>query len=146
MKIRPIEADDFKQWLPLWQGYLTFYKSALGDAQTQLTFNRLLDQTVPMHGFVAEEAGKLIGFTVFLYHLSSWGPVSYCYLEDLFTSEEARGKGVAAALIDAVAGHAKAQGATKLYWQTHESNKAARALYSRVAENEGFIVYARKLD
>jgi GNAT superfamily N-acetyltransferase len=145
MKIRPIEDRDFESWLPLWQGYLAFYNASLSVSQTRLTFNRLVDRTVPMHGLVAEDNGQLIGFTIFLYHLSSWGPVSYCYLEDLFTSEDARGKGVAAALIEAVAAHAKTQGASKLYWQTHETNKRAQALYNRVAENEGFIVYAQKL-
>jgi GNAT superfamily N-acetyltransferase len=145
MKIRDIAAEDFEAWLPLWQGYLTFYKASLSDAQTRLTFNRLIDKTVPMHGFVAEGDGKLIGFTICLYHLSSWGAVSYCYLEDLFTAEAARGKGVAAALIEAVAAHAKAHGATKLYWQTHQSNTRAQALYNRLAENEGFIVYSRTL-
>jgi len=29
-----------------------------------------------------------------------------------------------------------------VYWQTHQSNTTARALYDKVAVNEGFIVYA----
>ncbi len=87
----------------------------------------------------------MVGFTICLFHLSSWGRTSYCYLEDLFTAEAARGKGVAAALIEAVAADAQAKGASKLYWQTHVTNTRARALYDRVAENEGFIVYSRTL-
>ncbi len=30
----------------------------------------------------------------------------------------------------------------RLYWQTHQSNIAARRLYDSVAENEGFIAYS----
>jgi hypothetical protein len=28
-----------------------------------------------------------------------------------------------------------------VYWQTHETNATARALYDRIAERSGFIVY-----
>jgi GNAT superfamily N-acetyltransferase len=143
--IQPLAPDDFDAFLPLWQGYLTFYKSSLSVDQTQLTWARLQDPSQPMHGLGAYDAGNLVGFTIYLFHLSSWAPTSYCYLEDLFTAESARGNGVAAALIEAVARDAKARGATKLYWQTQSTNQRARALYDRVAANEGFIVYARTL-
>ncbi len=143
--IKPLTSADFEAWLPLWQGYLTFYKSALPDEQTRLTWSRIHNSDVPMHAFGAFEDGRLIGFTIYLFHLSSWASASYCYLEDLFTSEDARGKGAAAALIEAVADDAAAKGAAKLYWQTHSTNARARALYDRVAENEGFIVYSRNL-
>jgi GNAT superfamily N-acetyltransferase len=145
LQIKPLETTDYDAWLPLWQGYLTFYKASLSDEQTALTWSRLQDQSIPMHGFGAFLGDQLVGFTIYLFHLSSWGPTSYCYLEDLFTAEAARGKGAAAALIDAVAADAKARGATKLYWQTNSTNARARALYDRVAENEGFIVYNRPL-
>jgi hypothetical protein len=32
-----------------------------------------------------------------------------------------------------------------VYWQTHAQNVAARALYDRLAEHLGFIVYAHDL-
>jgi GNAT superfamily N-acetyltransferase len=143
--VRPLSPSNFDAWLPLWQGYLTFYKAKLSEAQTRLTWARIHDPAVPMHGLGAFLDGALVGFTIYLFHLSSWAQGSYCYLEDLFTSDSARGKGVAGALIEAVAEDARARGASKLYWQTHETNTRARALYDRVAENEGFIVYARSL-
>ena len=39
---------------------------------------------------------------------------------------------------------ARAAGASRLYWLTHETNASARALYDRLAERSGFIQY-RKL-
>jgi GNAT superfamily N-acetyltransferase len=143
--IRPLAEKDFEAWLPLWQGYLTFYKASLGDAQTRLTWKRIHDPAEPMHALGAFLGDAMVGFTVYLFHLSSWGATSYCYLEDLFTAEAARGKGAAGALIEAVAEAARAKGASKLYWQTHVTNTQAQALYDRVAENEGFIVYSRGL-
>jgi GNAT superfamily N-acetyltransferase len=144
--IRPLVPSDFEAWAPLWQGYLTFYKSELSKEQTMLTWSRLHDPIMPIYAVGAFDGTQMLGFTVYLFHLSSWAETGYCYLEDLFTSDSARGKGVAAALIDAVAEDAKAKGASKLYWQTHQDNTRARALYDRVAAHDGFIVYARPVN
>jgi GNAT superfamily N-acetyltransferase len=67
------------------------------------------------------------------------------YLQDLYTAESARGQGIGRTLIGAVAERARATGARRLYWQTHESNQTARRLYDAVAERSGFIVYRREL-
>jgi GNAT superfamily N-acetyltransferase len=64
-----------------------------------------------------------------------------CYLQDLFTAPEARGKGVARALIAAVTDWARAEGCSRVYWSTHETNATARRLYDQVALNRGFILY-----
>jgi GNAT superfamily N-acetyltransferase len=143
--VRPLEPADFEAWLPLWHGYISFYEARLSEAQTRLTWQRIHDPAIPMHGLGAFLGGQLAGFTIYLFHLSSWAEGNYCYLEDLFTAEAARGKGAARALIEAVAEDARNKGANKLYWQTHRTNLQAQALYDRVAENEGFIVYSRKL-
>ena len=47
------------------------------------------------------------------------------------------------ALIEAVYERAKAAGASRVYWMTHESNTAARALYDRLADRPGFIQYRK---
>ena len=66
-----------------------------------------------------------------------------CYLQDLFTDENARGKGVGRALISSVYHRAKLAGSTCVYWQTHETNLTAQRLYDDIAERSGFIVYRR---
>lgn len=63
------------------------------------------------------------------------------YLQDLYTSEEARGVGVARALIQEVASRARKAGASRCYWLTEESNAVARVLYEKVAKYNGFIRY-----
>jgi GNAT superfamily N-acetyltransferase len=64
-----------------------------------------------------------------------------CYLQDLFVSEQLRGQGIAAALIERVAQSARQRGASRLYWLTQDDNARARALYDRVAQYKGFIRY-----
>jgi GNAT superfamily N-acetyltransferase len=68
-----------------------------------------------------------------------------CYLQDLFTLPECRGRGVGRALIEAVYGRARAAGAARVYWQTHETNATAMRLYDDVATKSGFVVYRKDL-
>ena len=141
--IRPLTLDDRQAWEPLWQGYLTFYKSTLPNEVTETTWQRLNDPGEPMHGLVAVLDGKIVGIVHYLYHRSTWTVGDYCYLQDLFTSEEARGQGVGRALIEAVYERAQADGASRVYWLTHETNTAAQVLYDKVASRSGFIQYRR---
>jgi GNAT superfamily N-acetyltransferase len=89
--------------------------------------------------------GKLTGIVQYLFHRSSWTVGNYCYLQDLFVAESARGLGLGRALIEAVYENAKAAGASRVYWLTHHSNAQARILYDQVAENSGFMQYRKIL-
>jgi GNAT superfamily N-acetyltransferase len=143
--IRSLEAGDRTAWERLWLDYLVFYQTALAPEVTDATWTRLLDLAEPVHGLVAERDGTLLGIVHYLYHRSTWSVGSYCYLQDLFTSEAARGQGVGTALIEAVHARAEAAGASRVYWLTHETNGAARALYDRLATRTGFIQYKRMI-
>ncbi|WP_395621989.1 GNAT family N-acetyltransferase [Sphingomonas daechungensis] len=145
MIIRLPRPDDKRQWLALWDGYNRFYErhgpTALPDEVTETTWRRFFDENEPVHAIVAEIEGRLVGFTHYLFHRSTTSIGPNCYLQDLFVLEEARGRGAASALIDAVGRAAKEQGAQRVYWQTHENNQRARALYDRIAERSGFLIY-----
>jgi GNAT superfamily N-acetyltransferase len=143
--IRPIVPGDRTQWERLWRGYLIFYKATMPAAGTDLTWSRFFDAYEPMHALVAEEGGTLVGLVHYLYHRNTRmvGPV--CYLQDLFTGENARGKGVGRALIEAVYAAAKQAGSPRVYWQTHETNTRAMLLYDKLADKSGFIQYRKDL-
>lgn len=143
--IRLLTLDDHAAWLPLWQGYQHFYEVELSAAVTATTWQRLLDPAEPVWGALAIDDGKALGLVHYVTHRSTWSEGEVCYLNDLFVSEEARGKGVARALIEHVYTAAKAQGCAKVYWLTHETNTTAQALYDRVAERSGFIQYRKVL-
>jgi GNAT superfamily N-acetyltransferase len=145
LMIRPVAPMDFEQWLPLWAGYNLFYgRAALAPEITQMTWSRFFDAYEPVHALVAEKDERLLGLVHYLYHRSTIKIGPTCYLQDLFTAEAARGHGVGRALIEAVYERARAAGADRVYWQTHETNQTAMKLYDKVAERSGFVVY-RKL-
>lgn len=146
--IRFVTQQDYDQWLPLWEGYNKFYErsgtTALAPEITRMTWNRFFDAYEPVHALVAESDGKLLGLVHYIFHRSTISIGLSCYLQDLFTTGMARGKGVARALISEVYEQAKLAGSPRVYWQTHETNITAMQLYDKVAERSGFVVY-RKL-
>jgi GNAT superfamily N-acetyltransferase len=147
--VRPVVREDFEQWLPLWQGYNIFYgrsgTTALPDAITRMTWSRFFDAYEPVHALVAESEGRLLGVTHYLFHRTTTAIEPTCYLQDLFTAVANRGKGVGRALIEGVYERARIAGAGRVYWQTHETNSTAMALYDKVAERSGFLVYRKLL-
>jgi GNAT superfamily N-acetyltransferase len=145
MGIAVATAEDKAQWLPLWRAYLDFYKQALDDEITDQTFARALDAGESLNLLVAKADGQVIGFATYVLHRSSWARDWYCYLEDLFVTQDQRGKGVARALIAAVAQAGKKNGAERLYWVTDEANKTAQALYEKLATKTDFIQFRRDL-
>jgi GNAT superfamily N-acetyltransferase len=147
--IRTVQQGDFVQWKLLWDGYNAFYgrkdNTALPDAITKTTWSRFFDEYEPMHALVAEHSGQLLGLVHFLFHRSTISLEPTCYLQDLFTIEAARGKGIGRELIEEVYRRAKDAGCHKVYWQTHETNTTAMKLYDKVAEKSGFLVYRKIL-
>ena len=139
--IRPLELADKSRWLELWEGYLTFYESSLTPEQSELTWQRLHDDSFNLNGLVALVDGKVIGFAHFLYRPSSWAENDYCYLEDLFVDETVRGAGAGRSLIDAVIAAARAKMSGRVYWTTKESNTRARVLYNSYSPASEFVQY-----
>jgi GNAT superfamily N-acetyltransferase len=143
--IRPVAQTDFAQWLPLWEGYNTFYERTLPAAITQMTWSRFFDGYEPVHAAVAERDGQLCGLVHYIFHRSTVMIGPNCYLQDLFTHAQTRGQGVGRALIAYVYERAKEAGAPRVYWTTHETNRTAMKLYDQVAERSGFVQYRKQI-
>jgi GNAT superfamily N-acetyltransferase len=135
----PLNQGDRGRWEVLARGYKAFYETVVSDEGYERTWQRLL-RADELHGLGARLDGKLIGIAHYFFHAAVWNEGS-CYLQDLFVDEEARGQGVARALIEKVAEAAKERGVPRLYWNTKQDNVTARALYDKVATFRGFITY-----
>lgn len=148
-EVRPIRRTDYGQWRPLWDGYNAFYgrsgATSLPEEISRATWERFFDAAEPVHALVAEEEGEVVGLAHYLYHRSTTRLHDVCYLQDLFTAPRLRGLGIGRRLINAVYDAARAAGCSRVYWQTQVANQAGRALYDKVAEHRGFIVYSHEL-
>ena len=139
-----LTEGDRAAWDALFTGYNVFY----GRTPDQDFLDRAWARFVPdteLHLLGAKLDGELVGIAHFFIHPSTTS-ADVCYLQDLFTSEAARGKGVGRALIGAIVDWARERGCGRVYWMTHESNATARRLYDQVGVNKGFIQYQIPLE
>ena|SRR5437868_652370 len=147
--IRPIERSDYDNWRLLWDGYNAFYgrsgPTALAETITTATWERFFSPGEPVRAFVADDSGVLVGLVHCVFHRSTTRLHDVCYLQDLFTAEQVRGQGIGRRLIEAVYDAARTAGCSRVYWQTQAGNEAGRALYDKVAQHNGFIVYSHEL-
>jgi GNAT superfamily N-acetyltransferase len=148
--VRPVARADYAGWRLLWDGYNRFYgrhgTTALPDNITATTWDRFFSAAEPVHALIAEDGhGDLVGLTHYLFHRSTTRLNDVCYLQDLFTAEPSRGRGIGRRLIQAVYEAARHAGSSRVYWQTKATNDAGRRLYDTVAEHQGFIVYTHDL-
>ena len=139
--VRELSANDKSAWLPLWRGYIEFYEATIPETQSELTWTRLLDSGFNSYALVAEVDGKVCGLVHYSFQTSTWSPINYCYLEDLFVDPAIRGKGVGRALIDAVHKIALQAGSSRLYWNTDATNETARKLYDSYTKESGKVQY-----
>lgn len=141
-QIRPVASNDHAQWLAMWDGYLAFYQQELKPETTATTWKGLLspgghDCLVA----VDAESLKLIGFVTYLFHASTWTDRGYCYLEDLYVTQQRRGSGAGTSLINAVVGVARHRKVSRVYWHTGETNDVANSLYQKVAKQQDMIQF-----
>ncbi|SEF63267.1 Acetyltransferase (GNAT) family protein [Nonomuraea solani] len=141
-KLLPSDRD---AWEGMFRAYIDFYQRVEPDSMYDRAWQEFQADT-RLHAFGARLDGRLVGITHFFTHANTSAPdTDVCYLQDLFTASDVRGRGVGRALIEAVAGWAGERGCSRVYWNTHESNSTARRLYDKVAENRGFIRYQIEL-
>lgn len=145
MKIRQLTKSDYGQWRELWDQYLVFYKHQLPEAQTQLTFERLLDPQHGIYALVIEQNSKVIAFSHSSFTHSTWSENQEIYLEDLYVDPQHRGLGAGRSLIEAVAKFGAEQGAKRMYWQTLKDNETAQRLYNTLADQTQIMIYEKNL-
>lgn len=141
LTFRGIKPSDRESWNPLWAGYLEFYEHSLTSEQTELTWNRFFDDSIRLHGFVAELDGEVVGFAHCWFTNTTWLDKPDLYLEDLFVSPAVRRRGVGEFLIQGCADFAQSSGSNRLYWQTQRKNESAQKLYNKVASLSEYIIF-----
>ena len=81
---------------------------------------------------IAEDATGALGFALFFHNFSTWAGRRGIYLEDLYVTPEARGRGVGGALLRHIAALAVARGCARFEWSVLDWNAEAIAFYRRM--------------
>ncbi len=143
--IRRVTETDLADLMPLVRAYCDFYGVAPSD-EDLLALSRALIADPEHEGVqlvARDEAGSAVGFATVYWTWSSLSAFRIGTLEDLFVATEARGQGVAEALIEAARAECARHGARELGWQTAKDNLRAQRVYERIgAERSEWLDYS----
>jgi GNAT superfamily N-acetyltransferase len=129
-----VTEDDLPDLLPLMRGYCDFYEVAPAD-DALLAMSRVLIDDPERQGvqlIARDDGGRAVGFATIFWTWSTLSADRLAVMNDLFVSEDARGGGVADALIAACTDRCRERGVPELAWQTAKTNLRAQAVYERV--------------
>ena len=146
--VRRAAVEDLPALLPLVRAYADFYESSPTDAGLETMCRALIagpaEEGILLSG--CDPSGAVVGFAAMGWKWSSLRGAKVGNLEDLFVAPEARGSGLADALIQASAERARERGAPALLWLTMPDNARAQAVYNRSgAKGETLIEYDLEL-
>jgi ribosomal protein S18 acetylase RimI-like enzyme len=88
-----------------------------------------------------DHAAPAVGVCQLRFRYGLWWDAPDCLLEDLFVEEEARGKGLGEALVNAAIERARERGCRRIELDANEGNTPAIKLYERL----GFNSYSERL-
>jgi GNAT superfamily N-acetyltransferase len=143
--IAPVAEADLDDLLPLMRAYCDFYGVAPADAEL-LSLARALIADPEREGvqlLARDGERRAVGFATIFWSWSTLSAARIGVMNDLFVAAEARGRGVAEALIEACVERCRERGARSLGWQTALDNHRAQAVYDRVGgKREQWLDYS----
>lgn len=134
MDIVQVGENDLPQVLPLMRAYCDFYAVNPSD-EDLMAMSRALISRPECDGIqliARDDRGRAIGFATVCWTWSTLSASMIGVMNDLYVESEARGTGVADALIAECSRRCRAHGARELSWQTAKDNYRAQAVYDRV--------------
>jgi len=141
MIVRPVIANDKAEWDALYAAYAQFYEVPQTPEMRTRVWEWLIDPNHEVSGFVADDDGTLVGFAHVRVFARPLAAASGLYLDDLFVSPTARGKGAAPALLTGAKAFAAEHGHSVVRWITAEDNVRARGLYDKHANATQWVTY-----
>ena len=146
VEIRPARTEEIEEMLPLIRSYCEFYETEPDDEGLRKMFEILINQPDQGAVFIARDDSRAVGFATLDWTWSSLKAARIGYLEDLFVDPEARGRGIADALIEVCADRCRELGMPAMQWLTAPENQRAQSVYNRMgADADTYLEYDLKL-
>lgn len=144
LALRRLGPEDAAALAPLVAAYAGALLGAEPAAPDVAYVAKLLNEPV-VEVTAAELGGRLVGFALYYDLPEAISGKRAGQLDDLFVAPEARGLGVARALIDAIVSQGERRGWIHLRWMVPEGSPAA-ALYDSIAERAPWRSYVIRID
>lgn len=133
MNIRPAHRDEVPTLVGFIRDLATFEREPDAvEVDEQLLAAALFTPSPVVFANVADDAGTVLGATIYFRNFSTWTGRLGIYLEDFYVRPEARGRGVGTALLAALADEAREQGYTRIDWSVLDWNENALRFYRSV--------------
>jgi len=139
--VRPVKGEDKDAWDALYASYAAFYEVQQTPEMRARVWDWLLDPTHEVCGFVAEDAGELIGIAHLRKFARPLAAATGLFLDDLFVAPDARGSGAGPAFLEAAKEQAVKEGHSVVRWITAKDNERARGLYDKHAAATEWVTY-----
>ena len=142
--IRNLNNSDFNRWCNLYKSYANFYKVPMNNEILQTLWGWINDDIHIVKGICFEIDSKIVGIA---HYRTMPRPIKGGYigfLDDLLVEPDFRGKKIAQKLINHLKSLSKINNWDGIRWITHSSNKNAKKLYDKIANNTGFELYELK--
>lgn len=144
--VRPATASDRADWERLFGEYGVFYKTEFTAEVLERVWGHVIDDASGLSALVAEVDGTLVGLAHFRSHPDTFSGDRDWFLDDLYTAADARGHGVATALIEEITRIARETAPNgSLRWITAADNDRAQRVYDRVATRTTWLTYEVRL-
>jgi GNAT superfamily N-acetyltransferase len=131
--IRPATPADVGTILRFVRDLAAFEREPDAVEATEATLAAALFGAQPAaEAVIAEDATGPLGFALFFHNFSTWTGRRGLYLEDLYVTPEARGKGVGTALLRHLAALAVERGCGRFEWSVLDWNADAIAFYRQM--------------
>ncbi len=125
---------DLPDLVPLMRAYCDFYRVGPSD-EALLDMSRALLADTEREGLqlIARDGeDRAVGFATIFWSWSTLSAARIGVMNDLYVTPDARGSGLAEALIEACRERCVERGARELCWQTAKDNLRAQRVYERV--------------
>lgn len=144
LAVRRLGIADAVSLAPLVAAYAGALLGREAEAPDAAYVRRLLAEPV-VEVLAAELDGRLVGFALYYDLPEAISGRRAGQLDDLFVDPDARGQGVAQALIAKIVDEGRSRGWIHLRWMVPDGSPAA-ALYDRIAERAPWRNYVVRID
>lgn len=144
LSVRPAAAGDREGWKRLWNAWQSHMEGRVPDAAIERSWQKLTTPGSGLTCLMIFDDGEPLGFAMLSVTFFAWTGENILYLQDLFVTPEARGRGIGAALLQGVYAHADAVKAPQVFWMVDEVDAELQAFYARHAVRSPYVRYMRR--